>query len=167
MFQSDDLFSDQQRHTGFEMNHEYQWGKFLVGVLKGTSKKKSKGASAPTEQFDLLGLFEKLGLPIWEDVSPTGRKPVGVNYDRGWNGVWTEEDIYHLHEEVLKRTVHVLDDNRTSVQTKQSIIEWIALDEDKPFSFKTCAIVSGCDPEELRERIFDLVRRLKRKRMGA
>jgi len=63
--------------------------------------------------------------------------------------------------------VHVLDDKRTSVQTKQSIIEWIALDEDKPFSFKTCAIVSGCDPEELRERIFDLVRRLKRKRMGA
>jgi hypothetical protein len=46
-------------------------------------------------------------------------------------------------------------------------MEWIALDEDKPFSFKTCAIVSGCDPEELRERIVDLVRRLKRKRMCA
>jgi hypothetical protein len=166
MIQTPDLFSEQQKQ-GFVINHEYLWGQFIVRVLKGTPKKKSKGASnAPTEQFDLVGLFEKLGLPLWEDASPTGGNPIGVN-DGGWNGVWTEEEIYHLHEEVLKRTVHVLDDKRTSVQTKQSIIEWIALDEDKPFSFKTCAIVSGCDPEELRERIFDLVGRLKRKRMGA
>ena len=166
MIQPTDLFSEQKPHG--LINNEYLWVQFLVRVLKGTSKRKSKGAStAPIEQFDLVGLFEKLGLPLWEDVSPTGSNPVGVNYDRGWNGVWTEEEIYHLHEEVLKRTVHVLDDNRTSVQTKQSIMEWIALDEDKPFSFKTCAIVSGCDPEELRERIFDLVSRLKRRRMAA
>ncbi len=156
-----DLFNEKDQGS---VNHEYLWGNFLVSVLKGTHSK-PKGTHAPSEQFDLLGLFEKLGLPLW-DESP-GRKLAALPYDTGWNGVWTEEEIYHLHEEVLKRTVHVLDDNRTSVQTKQSIMEWIALDEDKPFSFKTCAIVSGCDPEELRERIFDLVSRLKRRRMAA
>ncbi|MFZ4702501.1 MAG: hypothetical protein ACOYMG_20850, partial [Candidatus Methylumidiphilus sp.] len=166
MKKSPDLFSEQPHEL---INNEYMWVRFLVRVLKGTSKKKSKDTStAPIEQFDLVGLFEKLGLPLWEDISPTAcsNHSIGVNGE-GWHGAWTEEEIYHLHEEVLKRTVHVLDDQRTSAKTKQSIMEWIAMDEDKPFSFKTCAIVSGCDPEELRERIFDLVSRLKRRRMAA
>ena len=165
MTQSADLFSEQKQHGS--VNNEYLWGRFFVRVLKGMASNSKKSASKAVDQFDLVGLFEKLGLPLWEDASPTGSNPVGVNYDRGWNGVWTEEEIFHLHEEVLKRTIHVLDDKRTSVQTKQSIMEWITQDEDKPFSFKTCAIVSGCDPEELRERILDFVRRIKRKRMGA
>ena len=166
MIQSQDLFSEQPQV--FAVNNEYLWSSFLVRVLKGTYSKKRKGASDPSvQQFDLVALFDKLGLPLWDDqTTPYDNK---LSYgDKGeWHGQWTEEEVYHLHEEVLKRTVHVLDDQRTSANTKQSIMEWIALDEDKPFSFKTCAIVSGCDPEELRERIVDLVRRLKRKRMGA
>ena len=40
------------------VNHEYLWGNFLISVLKGTHSK-PKGTHAPSEQFDLLGLFEK------------------------------------------------------------------------------------------------------------
>jgi hypothetical protein len=163
-----DLFADETQAP--RLNHERLWGGFLVGVLKGMSAKKRASATVTprTGQFDLLELFEKLGLPLWEDPNfpaPDGSSSHAAN--DGWNGEWTEEEIYILHEEVLKRTVHVLDDKRTSQKTKDSILDWISKDEDKPFSFRICAIVSGCDPEELRDQIFDLVRRLKRRRLAA
>lgn len=163
-----DLFADESQAN--LVNHEWLWGGFLVGVLKRMSAKKKCSATVTNriEQFDLLELFEQLGLPLWEETHFTA--PDGssnhASHD-GWQGEWTEEEIYILHEEVLKRTVHVLDDNRTSQKTKESILDWISQDEDKPFSFRICAIVSGCDPDELRDRIFDLVRRLKRRRMAA
>jgi hypothetical protein len=85
----------------------------------------------------------------------------------GRHGEWTEEAICILHEEVLKRAVHALDDKRTSPKTKESILDWISEDDDRPFSFRICAILSGCDPEKLRDQIVDLVRRLKKWRMAA
>ena len=99
------------------------------------------------------------------DISLNGSSSHAGN--NGRHGRWTEEAIYILHEEVLKRTVHVLNDKRASKQTKESVLDWISKDEYKPFSFRICAIVSGCDPEKLRDQIFDLVRRLKRRRMTA
>ena len=85
----------------------------------------------------------------------------------GRHGEWTEEAICILHEEVLKRAVHALDDKRTSQKTKESILDWIFEDDDRPFSFRICAILSGCDPEKLRDQLVDLVRRLKIWRMAA
>ncbi len=99
------------------------------------------------------------------DSTPKG-SPSHAGHD-GWNGEWTEEEICTLHEEFLKRSVHVLDDKRTSQKTKESILDWISKDECQPFSFRICAIVSGCDPEKLRDQIFDLVHRLKKRRMAA
>ena len=60
-----------------------------------------------------------------------------------------------------------LDDKGTSQKTKESILDWIFEDDDRPFSFRNCAILSGCDPQKLRDQIIDLVRRLKIWRMAA
>ena len=79
----------------------------------------------------------------------------------------TEEEVFKLHEDILQRTLSTLDDGRVGQKTRQSIFEWIASNDEQPFSFVMCARVCGCDPDTLRERLFSYLRRQERRNARA
>ncbi|MBP1153074.1 MULTISPECIES: hypothetical protein [unclassified Methylocaldum] len=79
----------------------------------------------------------------------------------------TDEAVFKLHEDILQRTLHTLGDSRVGEETRQSIFQWIASNDEQPFSFVTCARVCGCDPDELRERLFFYLRRQERRNTRA
>ncbi|SRR5581483_2418475 len=64
--------------------------------------------------------------------------------------VWTDEDIRALRESILRNAFISVLDGRSSEVLRSQIWDWISSDETLPFSFSTCAIAAGADPDKLR-----------------
>lgn len=76
--------------------------------------------------------------------------------------VWTEQDVLHIADCLIQDSVRSLFDYRVAAKTAFEIHEWIVSENDNgPFSFENCCLLSGLNPDELRDTILD---RLKRTR---
>ena len=63
---------------------------------------------------------------------------------------WNDDEIYDLHDGMLRHYLKFLDDGRASESMKKDVIDWVESTDVAPFSFETCCLCAGCDPTELR-----------------
>ncbi|TXI04129.1 MAG: hypothetical protein E6Q76_12915 [Rhizobium sp.] len=63
--------------------------------------------------------------------------------------VWTDQDVFALHEFMLRRTLLVLRSPKCNLEARLEILSWIERDESYkvPFSFEACCTCIPCDPE--------------------
>ncbi|HIF6136201.1 TPA: hypothetical protein ACX3IP_003624 [Vibrio parahaemolyticus] len=66
------------------------------------------------------------------------------------NETWTDGQIKELREAFLRYSLNVLADGRSGKKAKDEAYEWLNSDEVHPFSFVTCCVLSGYDPDEVR-----------------
>lgn len=73
---------------------------------------------------------------------------------------WSDREIYGFLDGYLLDQLKLLADDRTSEETRQQILGWVAAPIveaeaaiKRAFSFQACCYAYGVDPEEMRERI--------------
>ena len=73
---------------------------------------------------------------------------------------WSEREIYGFLDGYLLDQLKLLADDRTSEDTRQQILGWVAAPiveaeeaSKRAFSFQACCYAYGVDPEEMREHI--------------
>jgi hypothetical protein len=67
---------------------------------------------------------------------------------------WTDEDIMYICDCLLEDSLRNLFDGRCSMVTVVEIFNWMTDIKDRnPFSFVNCCLVSGLDPDEIRESV--------------
>lgn len=71
----------------------------------------------------------------------------------------SDEDHEELRVFLLVRTLSTLEDMRTSQTTREEAVQWMLDTTDHPFSFSRCCFAYGVDPEEMRDRTIDHLRR--------
>lgn len=80
--------------------------------------------------------------------------------DKVWSyEQWTEDDIHHLRSWVMRQSLAQLLDGRVSADIRIESLDWIMSDAIEPFSFRVCCMEECVDPEELRERLQELLLR--------
>ena len=72
---------------------------------------------------------------------------------------WTDEEISCLREALLKDALLVILDDRNGRSMKEEIRLWMESESCQPFSFRTCALEAGVDPDELRASFRYIVRK--------
>lgn len=79
---------------------------------------------------------------------------------------WTEQEVLALHEGLLLHMLHLVKDSRTRPASRQRIMKWLQQNPDPvrnaletPFSFQSCCIAAGVDPETMLENIVNHVKR--------
>lgn len=73
---------------------------------------------------------------------------------------WTAEEVGQLRQVLLTQTLKTIRDGRSATGTINECWEWVVAEGDADgFSFRSCAIESGCDPDELRQRLNEAIRR--------
>lgn len=72
---------------------------------------------------------------------------------------WSLEEVNQLREGMLSNYLRLLTDNRASSAAKQETMEWMKSDAIEPFSFITCCLASGCDPEIVRDGVIAFLNR--------
>jgi len=72
---------------------------------------------------------------------------------------WTDEKIGQLRLYVLKKTLASIKDGRTSLHIRTEAIEWLMDDSIQPFSYFTCCIEAGLNPQILRDLIVGSIKR--------
>lgn len=92
---------------------------------------------------------------------------------------WSESAVEKLHGILLEESLALLRDISASEAEVQEVLDWIyqpqylaivcngpqrawVRDYEVPFSFSRCCRLHGVDPEEIRERLPDILRRVKR-----
>ncbi len=76
---------------------------------------------------------------------------------------WTEQDILHICECLLEDSLRNLFDGRCSLETAVEIYKWMTdIKDPNPFSFVNCCMLTGLDPEEVRDSILDRLNRTRR-----
>ncbi len=73
-----------------------------------------------------------------------------VNQESADRISWTDDDIRMLREAVLHDALSSVLDARNRDVLRGELWEWIKSDALLPFSFNTCAIAVGADPDDLR-----------------
>jgi hypothetical protein len=63
---------------------------------------------------------------------------------------WSDDEIAELRYFLLASSVDQLADTRVARNTKIEIIDWMMTEGEGPFSFETCVLAEGCDPDEVR-----------------
>lgn len=81
---------------------------------------------------------------------------------------WTQQDIRIVQARLLEHSMRDLGDSRTSFETAQEIMEWIAEMGTGPFGFRSCAAIAGreygLEPEAAAEAIVEQADRIIKKR---
>lgn len=79
---------------------------------------------------------------------------------------WTEQEVLALHEGLLLHMLHLVKDSRTRPASRQRIMKWLQQNPDPvrnaletPFTYQSCCIAAGVDPETMLENIVNHVRR--------
>lgn len=104
-----------------------------------------------------------------------------VGVDAGETVQWSDEEVARLHGYLLERTLATLTERALTPPYIAEVLSWIYDEgdislklvrsdgmtvylraEDIPFSFARCCKLSGCDPDEIRERLPALLAQLKR-----
>lgn len=67
--------------------------------------------------------------------------------------------IRQWHWAVLRRSLRLVLDGRTSPDTRGEIVRWLMSEWEGPFSFATCCRLEGVNPQALRERLFQRLSR--------
>jgi len=99
------------------------------------------------DMFDDQWLWLQSTEPLIEEIPP-----------------WTEEEILHICDCLLEDSLRNLFDGRSSMETVVEIYNWIMDSNDpNPFSFNNCCKLSGLDPDEIRETVFNGVNSINRR----
>ena len=81
---------------------------------------------------------------------------------------WTDDDVVTLHEGILIRALRSINDRRCQLESRVESVSWIfsselvANDEavKTPFTFQSCCIALGLDPDILRNRVVLLLKQV-------
>lgn len=72
--------------------------------------------------------------------------------------LWSEEEILHIYDCLLRDSLRNLFDGRSSMKTVVEIYNWIIkINDPNPFSFNNCCELSGLDPDVIRETVLNRV----------
>jgi hypothetical protein len=76
---------------------------------------------------------------------------------------WTEQDILHICDCLLEDSLRNLFDGRCAKKTVVEIYKWMTdIKDPNPFSFMNCCMLTGLDPEEVRDSILNRLERSRR-----
>ena len=70
---------------------------------------------------------------------------------------WTDEAIARLRQRLLDDALIRLSRPRTPDRDRQALLAWVLSDAIHPFSFRVCAVASGCDADVLRHGVLRLL----------
>jgi len=70
---------------------------------------------------------------------------------------WTDEAIARLRQGLLEDALRQLARPRTPDRDRQTLLAWVLSDAIHPFSFRICAMASGCDADALRDNLLHLL----------
>ncbi|GAA4649259.1 hypothetical protein GCM10023116_15330 [Kistimonas scapharcae] len=121
--------------------------------IKRKPKSNSKRITYPdpeANQIDLLDIL--LGLKS-EDTTVNG----------GNTFTWGDSDILAMREALLLDSLRVFLDARTGRDTKEDVAGWMMSDDMHPFCFTLCCESCLVCPQELREKVKDLVVRVHKR----
>lgn len=76
---------------------------------------------------------------------------------------WDDSAVKSLRDSLLWHSLRILEDGRAGQTAKRDVLDWIVSEELHPFSFNICCAEVDLDPEQLRERLIDMLARNKRK----
>ncbi len=83
------------------------------------------------------------------------------------NFEWTDRDVLALHDSYLTDQLQLLNDERTSRETRIRILSWVATSIvpikeafQYPLSFQLCCYAAGVDPEEMQLQVFRIFKPL-------
>lgn len=127
-----DLFPDApiSRPDGLVVN--------LVKARRARRKQRVDDEAHLGRQVDLIALLEQLEQIVELDPRAPSEE------------VWTDGELEELRFYLLAQSLDQLADTRVARNTKIEIIDWMMTEGEGPFTFDTCVLAEGCEPDDVR-----------------